>query len=247
MGKQVSTLKMTDSFAGAVGYIDQQGRVQMRSKAEAFHDANTTKQQKVRTRFLAITSVAKAFQKTSIGLSMVAKAKRITPRNMFVKLNYSATTAEESAGKVDAETDFSELTIAQGDCPQVSFGSPNFDDALTVKCTFSPNSDLPGTSEDDLVYLVVFNPGDNRTVISDPVRRGSGSGTITVTVPNSWNGETVHVWGFTQGFASEQARTEYMSYWNRTRAAGAAEALTQMNASDTEFSDSHYIGNGSIN
>lgn len=246
MGKQVSTLKMTGSFAGAVGYIDQQGRVQMRSKPEKITDANTKKQQAVRTRFLAITSVAKAFAKTSIGLTMVAKSKKITPRNMFVKVNYRATTAEESTGKVDAETDFTELTVAQGDCPNVSFGAPDFDTPLTVKCTFMPNSDLPGATEDDVVYLLAYNPGDNRTVISDPVRRGSGSGTVSVTVPASWNGETVHVWGFSQGFASEQARTEYLSYWNRQRAAGAAEALTEMNASDTEFSNSHYIGNGSI-
>lgn len=237
---------MTGSFAGAVGYIDPQGRVQMRSKAEAFHDANTTKQQKVRTRFLAITSVAKAFSKTAIGLTMVAKGKKITPRNMFVKLNYGATIAEVSSGKVDAETDFTELTLAQGDCPNVSFGSPNFDEPLTVGVTFSKNTDFPGADDKDLVYLVVYNPADNMSIISDPVTRDVVNSTISVGVPNAWNGETVHVWGFTQGFKSEQARTEYLSYWNRQKAAGAAEALTQMSATDTEFSDSHYIGNGSI-
>lgn len=247
MGKQVSTLKMTGSFAGAVGYIDQQGRVQMRSKPEKFTDANTKKQQAVRTRFLAITSLAKAFSKTALGLSIVARRNKITWRNMFIKVNYQATESNIGTGAVTAETDYTLLEVARGDNPQVQFGSPNFDDAQTVKCTFSPNTDLPGATEDDVVYLLIYNPGDNRTIISDPVRRGSGSGTITVTVPNSWNGETVHVWGFSQGFASEEARTEYFSYWNRTRAAGAAEALTEMNASDTEFSNSHYIGNGSIN
>lgn len=247
MGKQVSTLKMTGSFAGAVGYIDQQGRVQMRSKAEKFTDANTKKQQGVRTRFLAITSVALAFKKTAIGLSMVAKRKKITPRNMFIKINYGATIADVQAEKVTAETDFSELVIAQGENPNVTFGSPNFEDAQTVKATFSKNSDLPGAADTDLVYLVIYNPGDNRTVISDPVTRDVNGSAITVTVPQTWNGETVHVWGFTQGFATEQARTEYLSYWNRQRAAGAAEALSQMNAADTEFSNSQYIGNGSIN
>lgn len=244
MGKQVSTLKMTGSFAGAVGYIDQQGRVQMRSKAESFHDANTKKQQAVRTRFLAITSVAKAFQKTSIGLSMFAKAQRITPRNMFTKLNYVATTTSESAGSITAETDFSELVIARGGNPKVSFGSPDFSDPLTVKVNFSKNTDLPGASDDDLVYLVVYNPTDNLTVISDPVTRNTE--TVSLTVPNSWNGERAHVWGFSQGFASEQARTDYLSYWNNKKAAGAAEALTEMNASDTEFSDSQYLGVGDI-
>lgn len=246
MGKQVSTLKMTGSFAGAVGYIDQQGRVQMRSKPEKFTDANTKKQQAVRTRFLAITSLAKAFSKSALGLSIVAKRKKITWRNMFIKMNYGATTANNAPGAITADTDFTVVEVSRGDNPKVSFGSPNFDDPLTVKATFMPNSDLPGANEDDVVYLIVYNPADNTSIISDPVRRGSGSGTITITVPNSWNGETVHVWGFSQGFASEEARTEYFSYWNRTRAAGAAECLSEMNASDTEFSDSHYLGNGSI-
>ena len=245
MGKQVSTLKMTGSFAGAVGYIDPQGRVQMRSKPEKISDANTKKQQAVRTRFLAITSLAKAFSKTALGLSIVAKQKKLTWRNMFTKVNYGATEANIGDDSVTAQTDFTLLEVSRGDNPEVSFGSPVFDeDPLTVKVSFGPNKDMPGASVDDLVYLLVYNPADNRTIISDPVRRAEGS--VSVMVPNSWNGETVHVWGFSQGFASEQARTEYMSYWNRTRAAGAAEALTEMNASDTEFSNSHYIGNGSI-
>lgn len=246
MGKQVSTLKMTGSFAGAVGYIDQQGRVQMRSKAEKFTDANTKKQQAVRTRFLAITSLAKAFSKTALGLSIVAKQKKLTWRNMFTKVNYGATEATIGNDSVTADTDFTLLEVSRGDNPEVSWGSPNFDDPLTVKATFSKNTDLPGADDKDLVYLLVYNPADNRTIISDPVTRDVNGSTVSVTVPNSWNGETVHVWGFSQGFKSEQARTEYLSYWNRQRAAGAAEALTQMSASDTEFSNSHYIGNGSI-
>lgn len=246
MGKQVSTLKMTGSFAGAVGYIDPQGRVQMRSKPEKFSDANTKKQQAVRTRFLAITSLAKAFSKSALGLSIVAKQKKLTWRNMFIKVNYGATEATPGTGAVTADTDFTMVEVSRGDNPKVSFGSPNFENPLTVKCTFMPNSDMPGATEDDVVYLLLYNPGDNTSIISDPVRRGSGSGTITVTVPNSWNGETVHVWGFSQGFGSEEARTEYFSYWNRSRAAGAAECLNEMNPTDTVFSDSHYIGNGAI-
>lgn len=235
---------MTGSFAGAVGYIDKQGRVQMRSKPEKFSDANTKKQKEVRTRFLAITSLAKAFSKTALGLSIVAKQKKLTWRNMFVKVNYGATEATGDNDMMTAQTDFTLLEVSRGDNPEVSWGSPNFNDPLTVKVTFTSNRDLPGADSDDLVYLLVYNPADNRTIISNPAFRGDE--TISVEVPNSWNGETVHVWGFSQGFASEQARTEYLSYWNRQTAAGAAEALTQMSASDTEFSNSHYIGNGSI-
>ena len=247
MGKQVSTLKMTGSFAGAVGYIDQQGRVQMRSKPEKITDANTPKQQAVRTRFLAITSLAKAFKKTALGLSIVAKQNKITWRNQFIKTNYGATDANIGTGAVSAETDFELLKVALGDNPEVSWGSPDFSNAQAVKATFNKNTDLPGASEDDLVYLLVYNPDDNRTIISSPVRRAVDGGAISVTVPDSWNGETVHVWGFSQGFANEQARTEYLSWFNQQRQAGFAEALTALDANTTEFSNSHYLGHGSIN
>lgn len=244
MGKQVSTLKMTGSFAGAVGYIDQQGRVQMRSKPEKITDANTPKQQAVRTRFLAITSLAKAFKKTALGLSVAAKQNRITWRNQFIKTNYGATDATIASSAVSAETDFTLLSVSKGDNPEVSFGTPTFENPLEVKANFGPNSDIPGAREDDLVYLLVYNPSDNRTIISNPVARRDG--VVAVTVPNSWNGETVHVYGFSQGFSSEQARTEYMSWFNHQREAGFAEALTELDANNTEFSNSHYLGNGSI-
>ena len=244
MGKQVSTLKMTGSFAGAVGYIDPQGRVQMRSKPEKFSDANTKKQRIVRAKFLAITSLAKAFKKTGLGLSIVAKQNKISWSNQFVKTNYGATEGTGDAQAVTAETDFTLITVAKGENPEVSFGSPKFDDPLTVEVAFGANSDMPGASEDDLVYLLVYNPGDNRTILSTPVRRASGK--VTATVPNSWNGETVHVWGFSQGFANEQARTEYLSWFNDQAKAGFAQAITELDPSSTDFSNSHYIGNGTI-
>ena len=238
---------MTGSFAGAVGYIDKQGRVQMRSKAEKVTDANTKEQRNVRTKFLAVSTLAKAFAKTALGLNPAAKDHKITLRNEFVKTNYNAIEASDSGSDIIASTDYTSVMIAKGDNPNVSFGSPQFDEPLTVHASFNKNMDLPGAAAEDLVYLVVYNPTDGRTVISAPVTRDVNGSAISVTVPNSWNGETVHVWGFTQGFATAEDRVKYLSAFNdRTIPAGEAQARINTLAAGSEFSDSFYLGNGSI-
>lgn len=239
---------MTGSYGDAVGYIDKQGRVQMRTKAETYHDANTKEQKSVRTKFLAITGLATAFKNTAIGLLPAAKSNRITLRNMFTKTNYRCVSATATqAGDIEANTDFTLLQVAKGSTPLVSFGSPQFDEPLTVAVNFGANTDMPGASASDLVYIVVYNPGDNRCMISTPVRRDVAGSAISVQVPNAWNGETVHVYGFTQGFKSEAERVKYLSVFNDATVSGG-EAKAELNtlAAGTEFSDSHYIGNGSI-
>ena len=238
MGKQVGTLKMTGSFAGAVGYIDKQGRVQMRSKAEAYHDANTIAQRKVRTKFLALTGTSKSLKPALIGLSRYAKDHKISLRNAFAKLNYSQVTTTVSGNDVTSNLDATTMYLAYGELPEVSFGSPTFDNPLQVDVAWGPNSDMPGASADDLVYIVVMNPGDGKCVLSTPVKRSVGA--ASVTVPNAWNGEIVNVYGFAQGFSDENDRITYEHGWLY----GEAEAVELL--SKAEYSVSHFIGTGSI-
>lgn len=247
MGKQVSTLKMTGSFAGAVGYIDKQGRVQMRSKAEAYHDANTKEQRTVRTKFLSATTLAKAMAKAALGLNPAAKSHRLTLRNEFVKQNYNTIDVVATADGMEGQVDYTLIKLSQGDLPEVSFGSPQFDEPLTVAVAFGKNSDIPGASDSDLVYIAAYNPGDGRILLSTPVRRDVAAGSVSLTVPNSWNGETVHVYGFAQGFNTEEERVKYLSAFNdHSVAPGEAQAIINKLASGSIFSESHYIGNGSI-
>lgn len=248
MGKQVSTLKMTGSYGDAVGYIDQQGRVQMRTKAQSYRDANTKEQRIVRTKFLAISTLAQACKNVAIGLAPQAKSKGISLRNMFVKANFRTIEAStDQQGNLITDVDYTLVELSRGTNPQVSFGSPDFNEPLTVSVSFAPNKDLAGASDSDLVYIAVFNPGDGRAMISTPVRRDLASHAISLQVPNSWNGETVHVWGFSQGFMSEAESVKYLSMWNDPNmTAGEAMAMISKAASGTDFSNSHYIGNGSI-
>ena len=238
MGKQVGTLKMTGSFAGAVGYIDKQGRVQMRSKAEKIHDADTISQRKVRTKFLALTGTAKYLKNVMIGFSRYAKDNKITTRNAFIKLNYPAVESTVSGSDVKSELDPTLLKLSAGELPVVSFGSPQFDEPLQIDVAWGANSDMPGASADDLVYIVAINSGESSAVISTPVKRSVG--TASVHVPNAWNGETVDVYGFCQGFANAEDRVKY----EHSYLLGEAEASELL--SKAEYSMTHYIGQGSI-
>lgn len=238
MGKQVSSIRFTGSFDGAVGYVDKQGRIQVRAQAKSYHDANTIAQRKVRTKFLALVGTAVSFKDVLIGLSRYAKDRKLTVRNSFVKLNGGTVTTTVTGDDVRSEVDLEQLTLATGNLPSVSWGSPAFDDPLTVAVSFGANSDVPGASADDNVYIIAVNPGDGRAILSAPVKRSVGN--ITLTVPNSWNGETVHVFGFAQGFTNANDRVTYDHGW----LFGEAEAIELLSKAD--YSESHYIGHGAI-
>lgn len=245
MGKQVSTLKMTGSFAGAVGYIDKQGRVQMRSKAEKINDANTKKQREVRTGFLAISTLAKGFKRSLVGLSHAANQHKISLRNEFMKQNYKAAQVEWGDNTAMAETMWDEVKVAVGDTPSVSFGSIDATEPLTIKVPFSGNADMPGADGNDNVYIVAYNPVDNIAIMSYGVRRNSNE--VTMSVPNSWNGETVHVYGFVQHFETEDDAVYYESIFNDpTKRGGEAESALRYIESQAEYSNSRYLGSASI-
>lgn len=245
MGKQVSTLKMTGSFAGAVGYIDKQGRVQMRSKAEKINDANTKKQREVRTNFLAISTLAKGFKRSLLGLSRNANQHKISLRNEFVKMNYGAAETTWSDSVAQAMTDFSMVRIAAGDTPSVSFGAIDVTEPLKITVPFTGNTDMPGTDGNDNVYIVAYNPTDNLAIMSQGVRRNSTD--VHMIVPASWNGQTVEVYGFVQHFEDSDDAAYYDSIFNDPTMSGgeATSALRRLEA-QAEYSNSAYIGQASI-
>lgn len=238
MGKQVSSIRFTGSFDGGVGYVDKQGRIQVRAQAKNYHDADTISQRKVRTKFLALTGTAKYLKNVMIGFSRYAKDNKITTRNAFIKLNYPAVESTVSGSDVKSELDPMLLQLSAGELPEVSFGSPRFDEPLQIDVAWGANSDMPGASADDLVYIVAINSGEASAVISTPVKRSVGN--ASVKVPNAWNGETVDVYGFCQGFANAEDRVTY----EHSYLTGEAEAMELL--SKAEYSKTHYIGQGSI-
>lgn len=246
MGKQVGTLKMTGSFAGAVGYIDKQGRVQMRSKAEKVTDANTVKQREVRTRFLAVSTLAAGLKNVLVGLTPQAKAKKITLRNTFVKYNYAATESNvQSDGDIDAITDFTMVRLSMGPVANPTFGTPSTTNPLQIDVAVTnADADPDANADNAYMYLVAYHPSKNKAVYT---KQALEDVTISLPVPSSWNGDIVKVYGFVQCFDSATARNEYDSIFNdpSMRGGEAQNTLRQLQSA-AQYSESHYIGEAEI-
>lgn len=232
---------MTGSYGDAVGYIDKQGRVQMRSKAEKFTDANTKKQREVRVRFLAINTLAAGMKNVLMGFSPQAKAKKISLRNTFVKYNYPATEGTVMTDTAEANTDFSMVRIAMGTVGTPSFSTPTATDPLTIKVSVTNAfDDETVDSSNAYVYIVAYNPVANKATF---IKESLDNKTITLTVPTSWNGEDVHVYGFVQAFDSAAARKEYDSIFNNPEMQGGkATSDIFLAQSSATYSESKYCG-----
>lgn len=179
---------------------------------------NTEKQQEQRMKFKTLSSLAKAFR-IPLGISMagVAAGTKNPVRGQFIQRNMSAV---EVVLPDTIDVDYTLLKVAAGGFMEASFGSPTFDDPLKVGVAFSYDVIPDVTSGDDMVHIVVYNPGAN-LAIEKAVKASTHS--CVVDVPNNWNGETVHVWGYSVAAAAGNRPT-----------------------SPSQVSPSHYLGNGSI-
>ena len=179
---------------------------------------NTDKQKIQRMKFKTLSQLAKAFRlPLAVGMAGVAAGTKNPIRGQFISRNMDVV---EVTLPDTVDIDYTLMMVADGGHAEASFGSPKFDDPLKVAASFSYDIITDVTSEDDQIHLVVYNPAAN-LAIEKTVRAGSSS--IAVEVPNSWNGETVHVWGYVV----------------------AAEAGNRP-TTPSQVSPSHYLGNGSI-
>ena len=156
----------------------------------------TEEMRDIQLRFKTLAQMASAFLATIV-IGLKTRAKAIGPLvsqfDAFIKDNWGAATAQGGV----VEVQYGNIKIAEGNLPEVGFGSANFEEPLHVSVNFTPNSDAPGANASDEVRLVVYEPISNKTVMSAPVKRSIG--TIEMALPSIWSGMTVHVYGFTVG------------------------------------------------
>lgn len=178
----------------------------------------TEKQQNQRKMFGELSSIAKALRvPLRIGMSGVAAGTKNPYRTQFISRNKACATI--SGGSV--VLDYLNMKVAEGGYPYaLSAGSPSFDEPLTVAVNFSYTAIAGLTKTTDKVYLVVYNTADNMSLMQS---EAASAGSISVKVPNSWNGETVHVWAFVVD--------------------GDVDGVPTM---ASQVTPSHYVGNGSI-
>lgn len=197
MGKvQVGIL---DGFVGKVGTVVGsfwKGLPVMRAYKRVVKDANTTAQQVIRVRFAAAGGLASAFlYAIRIGFKQVARSRKITEGDYFIKKNWESFHADNPSA---VTIDYTELSLAQGNLPEVLFGNASFAEPLQVAVTMTDTTGVIGADANDIVYMFVYSPEAGAGVISDGRNKRSDA-SMSVNVPAYWNGHRVHVWGFALG------------------------------------------------
>lgn len=201
MGKvQVGIL---DGFVGKVGTVVGsfwKGLPVMRAYKRVVKDANTNAQQLIRTRFAAATTLASAFlYAIRIGFKQVARSKKMTEGDIFIKENWDEITADTPGA---ATIDYPDLVIAKGGLPEVLFGNVTTTEPLSIGITMQDTSGVIGADATDKVYIFAYSPEAQAGVISDG-RNTRADTSATLNVPAYWNGHRVHVWGFAVGAGSD--------------------------------------------
>lgn len=158
----------------------------------------TDSQQTNRRKFGTLSEFARCLA-SAIDTAMAYQLRnsKVFPRAWFMKTNKGIVTPSGSGFAVD----YSAAKVSKGTLPSVIFGQIDVTMAGQVGVNFLSNEEVEGASLNDRVYAVVYNPQQNTAVMSAPVKRSGFN--VPMMVPNTWSGQTIHVWGFVLSPATE--------------------------------------------
>jgi hypothetical protein len=210
-------LGILDGFIGKVGTVVGsfwKGKPVMRAYVRSMRDAKTERQLIVRSRLKVIMELAsEALNVLKLGLHKIASSKRLTESNIFVQMNWDNVRSNMPGVTT---VNYPEIIFTSGKVPNVRFGSPQFDEPLTVTVTFTGNVDQKHADATDKVYIYAYCPDTGEGLLSDAVSRSAS--TMTLAVPTNWNGMKVHVWGFViggeNGLTDEPSESVYVGTGN---------------------------------
>ena len=153
---------------------------------------NTNSQKLVRARFSAAVKMAAAcgsFLRTVA--RSVARSLGMTIYGLFVKLNWDAVAASDP----DAVTiDFSSVLMTQGSVETINAGTINWGTTQTgvVSVAWSAQTPNADCADEDEVYLCLYNPITNKSVMSSATTRSTMSASINA--PTSFLGIECHLY-----------------------------------------------------
>lgn len=198
-----------DGFIGKVGTVvgfKHFGKSIMRAYQKAVKNPRTAEQRLVRAKFGLLGRMGTALLPAiDEGLAPAAARKQLTPLNAFVQYNWRNTRGDDAES---VSVDFTGVALSLGSLQLPGFGTPDFGEELTVKVGYAPNSDVPGTDDDDAVYIAVYQPDSGQAVTSKAAKRSEG--TVSVKVPSTWSGLSVHTYGFAVGVGGRNSGTAYL-------------------------------------
>ena len=184
---------------------------------------NTKKQVEQRQRFGAASTLARGMKLgLAYGFAGVAAGTKSPARSRFVQANIKAV---EFTFPDAIDIDYTMVKVSEGSHMNATYGTPKSTEPLQIDLTFSMPVVEGFSRADDNVFMVAYNPADGNCVIANG---RASSGSLSVMVPNSWNGETVHVYAFVVGAE-----------------AGSGQFVRPTDPA--QVSETHYCGSVSIN
>lgn len=149
-------------------------------------------QQQHRARFRVLSTLSHDMACGAIfGFRTAAKGTNLSPRNLFQKTNFPAVTA---TGTGVVNVDYTSIVVSRGGLSPVIFDIPAFDVPHSVMVDFSEFGAPCQRTANDRVFVYVYCPDARQGILSGEVKLVDE--TVTVDVPEAWNGMKVHVWGF---------------------------------------------------
>ena len=177
-------------LGGAVGRV-WRGQQVYSVYTNAVKNPRTEAQQAVRAKFSALGKLCRALQYgTKKGLNGIRTIW--DNNNAFMHINWDAVsgaTAEEVA------ISYADVKLSQGICPAPIPGALDLEGEAVVKYPTTDTSTMPGASETDMLYTIVYQPNLNQAVMGVSLR-GTGSAVTAVEVPAAWSGMRVQVYAF---------------------------------------------------
>ena len=193
---------------GTAVFAKQFGKNTMRTKPMEVKNPRTTGQVNQRNKFSLMVAEGRKVN-TMLKVSFHNMALEMTPFNVFIKQNIkTAITGAPGSYAID----YSLLIIAKGPLFKTSGIHAGAALAKSVKRTWDPPIDPADPSNLDLLYVASYNESKNEWFYSKTtVTRQTGL--HQQTVPDSWVGDTVHVYSF---FVSPDGRQNSDSDYSGT-------------------------------
>lgn len=176
-----------------VGYM-RKGKQYYRGYTDHVAESKSEDLMLAKMRFAALGKLAIQFRgAVKRGYQKLLASSTMSACNLFVKKNYTTVSAADI--NTPPTVDYGGIVIAEGTLPPVSFGAINVEEEATVEVPFgTESSTYPGATENDQVYIFVYQPDTQMGIMSLPASRSAGS--IVAEVPAIWSGMKVYVYGF---------------------------------------------------